>query len=124
MNENESDSVIAFAQKLWPTWRPEEPDLESWQRVLVKINRPESAKAALTRLKDTSDWKGPKRREFKQFIQEQQGGFNSTQQHDGSCGMYVQCVEHSDPAHLGEFRTLYWATDKDMPGETTAYPAM
>ena len=139
MTDDETTDVIAYAQGLWRSWKPDKADLESWGRLFAKMPNPGRVKQALQEHKDSTDWKEPKRAQLLEILRKQVGATAPAAKtvQDGHPGMYVQCVDlksvpgnspnadgeprykaaRAGDGHLGEFKTLYWPTDKDMPPE-------
>jgi hypothetical protein len=119
MEPTTAAEILTEMRALWPKWVPDDVDLESWGRLLERLNDPGAVRQALQTLRDTTDWHTPHRKEFIEIIGKRAPRSNqSNASHTGHPGMYVQCVSHpSKPGMIGEFRTLYWPTDHDMPPE-------
>ena len=116
MTESEVRDVLDHARRLWPAWKPDDADTDSWRRTLSRIHSPQLAMTALTHLKDTSDWNTPKRGQTLEILSRQVGGRSGDNRlHTGHPGMYIQCVSHPKPSMVGHFATLYWPTHEPMP---------
>lgn len=125
MTDDETQSVIDYAQSLWPGWSPDDPDLDAWRNLMGRIRSPDLTRKSLCELKAVTDWRTPKRAQLLDLLKRESGPPTGATLHDGSCGMYVQCVSHPQGgSHVGEFKTLYWRTDREMPGEVVILAAM
>jgi len=112
--------ILTEMRVLWHRWEPDDAEWDSWTRLLERLADPATARRALQTLRDTTDWLGPKRAQLLEIIGKSapRGNQQSNAQHTGHPGMYVQCVSHETrPGAIGEFRTLYWPTDHEMPPE-------
>jgi len=118
MTEDQVTQTLDYARTLWPKWRPDQADVDAWERLLARFNTPDVARHALRDLKDANSYNSPNRKEFHDAIAKQTGqARGGSALHNGHPGMYVQCISHHKPSHIGEFRTIYWHTDQPMPPE-------
>jgi len=119
MLATEAQVIIAFAQYLWPGWKPDSADLEAWTRLLSRVASPDAARTALRDLKDTSDWTSPKRAQFLALLPRTAGPSTQadpTATRAGFCGIWIQCVAHEKkPSMIGLFKTLWWPCDDAIP---------
>jgi len=138
MDSTAAAEILIWMKTMWTRWAPNDAEWDSWTRLLERLADPGAVRQALQTLRDTTDWTSPKRAQLLEILNKSTTrGNRSNARHAGHSGMYIQCVSCKSPpsttpnvagepryiarrandGFLGEFRTLYWPTDHDMPPE-------
>lgn len=113
MNHDQVREVMAYMGQLWPKADLDDADKEAWIRTLARLQHPDVARHALTRLKDTTDFNGPKRGQFLEQLGRQTSGKPRSQ--DPARLDYPGFVLCSDGERKGWFVPLCYA--QDIPPE-------